>query len=154
MSTTNTKVADILRRYAAALSLEGADRFKLKAYRRAAETIEGLEEDVACLVRQGRDLTELPGVGKAISEIIVEIVRSGKLTRLDQTLSHLVPELVELATRPALDPKKVTRVYKKLGASIARRHTSREVTSWFAGAAALLLLGSLGAARVTGGRLP
>ena len=117
MSTTNTKVADILRRYAAALSLEGADRFKLKAYRRAAETIEGLEEDVACLVRQGRDLTELPGVGKAISEIIVEIVRSGKLTRLDQTLSHLVPELVELATRPALDPKKVTRVYKKLGIS-------------------------------------
>jgi Ca-activated chloride channel homolog len=49
---------------------------------------------------------------------------------------------------------KVESVYKKLGASIAQRPVHREVTSWFAGAAALLLLGSLGAARVTGGRLP
>ena len=49
---------------------------------------------------------------------------------------------------------KVEHVYRQLGASIARRHKEREITSWFAGAAALLLLGSLGAARITGGRLP
>ena len=54
----------------------------------------------------------------------------------------------------AQSAEKVQRVYKQLGASIARRHTSREITSWFAGAAALLLLGSLGVARITGGRLP
>ena len=117
---------DLLRRYAAALSLEGANRFKLKAYRRAAETIEALDTDLADLVRQGRDLTELPAIGKAISEIIVEIVQSGKLARLDRTLANLEPELVELATRPALDRKKVARVYKKLGeaadAEIGRAH--------------------------------
>src|SRR5688572_16328838 len=107
MSTTNTTVADLLRRYAAALSLEGADRFKLKAYRRAAEAVERLEENVADLVRRGSDLTDLPGVGKAISGIIVEIVQNVKLARLDQAMSHLGPELVELATRPALDPAKV-----------------------------------------------
>jgi Ca-activated chloride channel family protein len=54
----------------------------------------------------------------------------------------------------AQSAEKVERVYKELGASIARRHTSREITSWFTGAAAMLLLGSLGAARLTGGRLP
>jgi Ca-activated chloride channel family protein len=54
----------------------------------------------------------------------------------------------------AQSAQKVEQVYKELGASIARRHMSREITSWFAGAAALLLLGSLGAARITGGRLP
>ena len=70
MSTANTNVADILRRYAAALSLEGADRFKIKAYRRAAETIEGLQEDVAELVRQGRDLTELS------TEVLVRCYRA------------------------------------------------------------------------------
>jgi DNA polymerase/3'-5' exonuclease PolX len=42
MTASNATIADDLRRYAAALSVEGADRFKLKAYRRAAETIEGL----------------------------------------------------------------------------------------------------------------
>lgn len=49
---------------------------------------------------------------------------------------------------------KVQQVYKQLGRSIAHKATSREVSSWFAGAAALLLLLSLGAARVTGERLP
>ncbi|HZU20686.1 MAG TPA: VWA domain-containing protein [Gaiellaceae bacterium] len=49
---------------------------------------------------------------------------------------------------------KVESIYKKLGASIAERTVRREITSWFAGAAAALLLASLGAARLTGGRLP
>jgi Ca-activated chloride channel homolog len=49
---------------------------------------------------------------------------------------------------------KVESVYKQLGSSIAQRTTTREVSSWFAGLAALLLIGSLGAARLTGERLP
>jgi len=58
------------------------------------------------------------------------------------------------ATFRAQSADKVQQVYKELGRSIARRPVQREVTSWFAGAAALLLLGSLGAARAMGGRLP
>jgi Ca-activated chloride channel family protein len=49
---------------------------------------------------------------------------------------------------------RVDAVYRQLGSSIVRRHSTREVSSWFAGAAALLLLGALGAARLTGERLP
>lgn len=49
---------------------------------------------------------------------------------------------------------KVDAVYRQLGVSVARRSATREVSSWFAGVAALLLLGSLGVARVTGERLP
>lgn len=49
---------------------------------------------------------------------------------------------------------KVQEVYKQLGGSIAQRKVEREISSWFAGAAAILLLGSLGAARLTGPRLP
>ncbi len=114
MAPTNADVADILRRYAAVLAIEGADRFKLKAYRRAAGTIEGLHESVAAMVGAGRDLTELPGIGKAISQVIAEIVRTGGLAQLDKKLAALPPERLELATRPALDPKIVARVYKKL----------------------------------------
>jgi DNA polymerase (family X) len=117
MKASNATVAELLRRYAAILALEGADRFKLKAYRRAAETIEGLSDDVAKRVQAGRDLTELPGVGKAISQVIQEIVGSGKLARLERSLQTLSPERAELATRPSLDPKKVTRIYKQLGIS-------------------------------------
>jgi Ca-activated chloride channel family protein len=49
---------------------------------------------------------------------------------------------------------RVNAVYRQLGSSIARHHSSREVSSWFAGAAALLLLGALGAGRIFGERLP
>lgn len=49
---------------------------------------------------------------------------------------------------------KVANIYKKLGSSVATEKASREISSWFAGAAALLVVVSLGAARVTGGRLP
>ena len=57
-------------------------------------------------------------------------------------------------TYRAASAQKVNDVYKQLGSSIVSRHATREISSWFAGAAALLLLGSLGAARVTGERLP
>ena len=51
-------------------------------------------------------------------------------------------------------PRRSQSIYKQLGPSIAHHDTTREVSSWFAGRAALLLLGSLGVARLTGERLP
>jgi Ca-activated chloride channel family protein len=57
-------------------------------------------------------------------------------------------------TYRAESASKVNDVYKQLGQSIAHRPATREISSWFVGAAALLLLLSLGSARVTGGRLP
>jgi Ca-activated chloride channel family protein len=49
---------------------------------------------------------------------------------------------------------KVEEIYKQLGSSVAHKTAKREVSSWFAGGAALLLLLSLGTARLTGERLP
>jgi DNA polymerase (family 10) len=114
MRISNSQVADLLRRYAGALALEGADRFKIKAYRRAADSIESLTQEVANLVANGADLKQIPGVGKAISRTVEEIVNEGKMVQLDMSLSKLSPEMVELSTRPSLDPKIVTRIYKKL----------------------------------------
>jgi len=48
----------------------------LKAYRRAAQTLEALPESVSGLVQQGSDLTQLPLIGKAISQVSVEIVNT------------------------------------------------------------------------------
>ena len=51
MVAANEKVADLLRRYATALQLEGVDRFKIKAYRRAADNISASDIDVSKLAR-------------------------------------------------------------------------------------------------------
>ncbi len=57
-------------------------------------------------------------------------------------------------TYRAESAQKVNDVYKELGSSVVSRHATREISSWFVGIAALLLLTSLGAARLTGERLP
>ena len=54
----------------------------------------------------------------------------------------------------AQSASKVQQIYKQLGASIAHKAATREISSWFAGGAALLLLLSLGTARLSGERLP
>jgi DNA polymerase (family 10) len=125
MPSTNAQVADLLRRYATTLQLEGVDRFKIKAYRRAADTLESTAQVVAELVGRGESLETLPGVGKAISAKILEIVTTGRLPQLDRAMAKLSPELLELATRPQLDPKQVQRVYKKLGINSLKELTKK-----------------------------
>jgi DNA polymerase (family 10) len=114
MAESNANIAELIRRYATTLVLNGADRFKVRAYRRAAESIETLDTDIAALVARNEDLTRIPGVGKVISRTIDEVVRTGRFTLLDEALSKLQPEVLEIAARPSLDPKKVLQAYKKL----------------------------------------
>lgn len=114
MATSNSLVASLLRRYAGTLGLEKANRFKIKAYRKAADTIDQLDRDVAELVKKGEPLTTLPGIGEGLSAVITEIIRTGRLALLDRSLASLSPELQELSSQPGLDPKKVLRIYKKL----------------------------------------
>ena len=114
MQVSNRVIADLLRRYASVLVLQGSDRFKVQAYRRAADTVDALHEEIATLIARGDDLTELPGIGKAINAVIEEVVRTGELAQLEKATSTLPAELIELATKPGLDPKKVLRAYKKL----------------------------------------
>jgi len=115
MAMSNAQIAELLRRYATVLVLEGADRFKVKAYRRGADTIETLKQDITKYVSQGEDLQQLPAIGPGISATIQEILSTGALLRLDNAVGTLEPSLVELSTKPRLDPTKVKRIYKKLG---------------------------------------
>jgi Ca-activated chloride channel family protein len=70
-----------------------------------------------------------------------------------KTLAEIA-RLTDGQTYEARSAQKVQNIYKQLGASIATRSTTREISSWFLGIAALLLFASLGAARVTGEKLP
>ena len=87
----------------------------MKAYLRAADTIEATSKNVNDLVADGKSLQALPGIGKAIGATIQEIVKSGKMPQLERVAAELPPELLELSKRPGLDPSRVKRIYKKLG---------------------------------------
>lgn len=113
----NAVIAELVRRYAAALRIQGENRFKVKAYERAASSIELLDRPVAEFIAGGGDLEDLPGIGKAIGGMVRQIVDTGRLPALETSLSKFSPGLVELSARPSLDPKIILRVYKKLGIS-------------------------------------
>jgi len=116
-SLSNAEIADRLASLAQLLSAQRENPYKIKAYQRAAAKIRMLSESIEELVRDEVDLTAYAGIGEAISGAIQEIVRTGTLGKLEKLRSQSSPELASLGDYPRLDPKRVLRVYKKLGIS-------------------------------------
>ena len=110
---TNIEVAAILYEVADLLELKGV-RFKPQAYRRAAQAIETLPEDIGMVAREER-LDEVPGVGRGIAGKIREIVETGSLAYL-ATLREELPEGVQHLTRlEGIGPKKAIALSRVLG---------------------------------------
>ncbi|HEX2855375.1 MAG TPA: PHP domain-containing protein [Opitutaceae bacterium] len=114
---TNAELARRLREAAQLLRAQGENPFKVRAYRRAADTVAGLSESVDGMVRAGGDLTRFSGIGKGIAAALREMVLSGKGEQLELSLAAAPPHLAALNEYPRLDPERVIRVYKTLGIS-------------------------------------
>ena len=114
---SNADVADRLSSLAQMLTMEKANPYKVRAYRRAAAVVRGLGESVEELVRSNADLRVYAGIGEAISGAIREIVETGSLKTLEKLRASASPELISLSEHPRLDPRRVLRVYKKLSIS-------------------------------------
>jgi DNA polymerase (family 10) len=112
---SNGQIAAHLTALAQYLTARGENKFKIKAYRRAARTINTLGESVDEAVRAGRDLRVYPGIGDAISRTIQELVETGSLRQLQTLESQASPQVAEFAQYPQLDSRRVLRIYKKLG---------------------------------------
>jgi DNA polymerase (family 10) len=112
---TNAEIAHHLATLAQLLSASGENPFKVKAYRRAAETVQSLPESISERARAGDDLTIYPGIGKGVAAAIQEIVTSGALRSVTRLRSEVPPEIAALSEYPRLDPKRVLQIYRKLG---------------------------------------
>ncbi len=115
MPVHNSDITAILGKVADLLEIQGANTFRVRAYRDAVRAIEGLPRSVAEMVDDGKDLSELSGVGQSIAEKIDEIARTGRLKQLDELEEQLPEELSELLTLPGLGPKRVNVLHNELG---------------------------------------
>lgn len=106
----NSTIADRLREMADLLELQGANPFRVEAYRRAADTVRGLDRDVSDLLREEgpAGLTALPGIGTGISMAIRELLATGRLQRLERL-------------RGTLDPVHLFQSVPGIGEELARR---------------------------------
>ena len=115
MSEVDTKtVAMLLREYARRTSLRGGNPYRAKAYFRAADSLAALAVPLDVLIAEGR-LTEIPGVGERIADIITKLHRTGTHPSLEKLRKEIPAGVLEMLTVPGLRPEKVLRLYKDLG---------------------------------------
>lgn len=110
----NTRVAQVFRDIADILELKGENVFRVRAYRRAADVIEGVSEDVADLARESR-LTDIPGIGEDLAGKIAEIVATGSCAAYEELRAAVPAGLREIVSIPTVGPKTARRLYEELG---------------------------------------
>ncbi len=111
----NRNIADIFAEIADLLEIQGENPFRIRSYRNASRTIREMSQSLESLVKEGKDLEEIPGIGKSISEKIQEILSSGKCSYREELAAKFPAGLTELLKIEGLGPKKVIVLYEKLG---------------------------------------
>ena len=112
---SNVDVARIFEELADLLELDGANPFRVRAYRNAARTVEALSTDVAAIVeRDPAELQKLDGIGKDLADKLVVIVRTDKLPQLEEMKAKIPAGVVQMLRIPGLGPKKVAALFKEL----------------------------------------
>jgi DNA polymerase (family 10) len=110
----NQEVAELFATIADMLEIKGDNPHRIRAYRRAAENISTLSQDINAIWREG-GLTDIPGIGKGMAASIDELLSSGKLAFYEELVEEVPPGVVEMLTIPDVGPKTAARLWKDLG---------------------------------------
>ena len=117
MATTlprNAEVADQFDLLADLLEIEGADSFRVVAYRRAATLMRETPASIAQLALEGK-AKSLNGIGKTIEEKIVQVVEAGEIKALHERKERIPAGLIAFMRLPGLGPKTARRIWQELG---------------------------------------
>lgn len=115
MPVHNRDIAEIFNKVADLLEIEGANQFRVRAYRNAARTVDNLPQSAADMVENEEDLSELSGIGKDLARKIAEIVKTGELEQLKELQSRLPADLGKMMNVAGLGPKRVQALHQELG---------------------------------------
>lgn len=114
MPVLNSEIAEIFDHLADLLEIKGANPFRVRAYRNAANTIRGNGRSMTDMVDAGENLSELPNIGEDLAGKITEIVRTGQLQLLEEVSSKVPDAIVEATRIPGVGPKKAQVLFQQL----------------------------------------
>tara|TARA_R110002073_G_scaffold73085_17_gene178880 strand:+ start:35189 stop:36910 length:1722 start_codon:yes stop_codon:yes gene_type:complete len=111
----NAAIADVFDEMAELLEFRGENPFRIRAYRNGAQAIRDLDEPVAAIINDpDRNLADISGIGKTISEKTETLIQTGGLPQLEE-LRQAVPQVViQMARIPGLGAKKAMKLQEAL----------------------------------------
>ena len=113
---TNAEVAAVFEEIADLLEFQGANPFRIRAYRNGARAIHDLPESVEQIVGDpGSELTDVEGIGKDLAGKVATLVHTGSLPMLDELLEQIPQSVLAILRVPGLGPKKAAVLYNDLG---------------------------------------
>jgi DNA polymerase (family X) len=112
---TNPEIAELLRDVAAAYELQnaGANKFKIIAYERAADSVEHATSELRDLWEEG-NLDEVSGLGKSIQEHLGEIFKTGRSKHFEELTKDIAPITFELMKIPGIGVKTASKLVNQL----------------------------------------
>ncbi len=111
----NAEIAAVLDQVADLLEFQGANAFRVRAYRNAARTVSDLSEPIAKVAADPtRKLTDIAGIGKDLADKVQTLIDSGRLPMLDELQSQIPNSVMTLLRIPGLGPKKASALHKEL----------------------------------------
>ncbi len=111
----NRQIAALFEKMADLLEFQGANPFRVRAYRNGARRLEDLPDSVAVLIQSGEDLTKIEGIGKDLAEKIATLIKTGELPQLNELMVEVPEGVLALLRIPGLGPKKAAVIYQDLG---------------------------------------
>ena len=116
---TNEELARRFERLALLMEIRGDDRFRVRSYRNAAETLETWPSSVTAIAREegSKGLQTLPGVGKAISGKIVELLERGTFDAWERLKEETPETVLDLLEVEGVGIKTAAALYQKFKVS-------------------------------------
>lgn len=112
----NSAIADTFEMLADLLEFQGANPFRLRAYRNASKAIRDLQEPVEKILKDpSRSLQDIDGIGKAVAEKSAVLVETGSIPQLEEILEEIPRSILDILRIPKLGPKKAKALYDELG---------------------------------------
>jgi DNA polymerase (family 10) len=115
MPVHNSDVAAVLNHIAELLAIEEANPYRVRAYRNAARTVQDLPRRLEEMLKEGENLSQLPGIGKDLAGKIEEIVKTGESPLLKALQKETPPQLAEVMKLEGVGPKRAKVLHQKLG---------------------------------------
>jgi len=112
---TNEEIARRFERLALLMEIRGDDRFRVRSYRNAAEMIETWPTPVAEIAREEglKGLQTIPGVGKAISGKIVELLERGTFEAWERLTAETPETVLDLLRVEGVGAKTAAALYQQ-----------------------------------------